>query len=208
MDKRDELKECVEQLTKRAINSLWFCKRFQALFTLSFILLSSWEQHSTIQLLNYSPIHGVPHELKMHTWCPFQSSMLISWGTRLAWPTWKSCKRQTGVSIIIIILMIIIALCVLCCGPLCCYFTTLWLLLVYACVCVWLGITSSLSIMCLIFRLLRCCFLFFCFFWPHSIYIGSGQKEMLDIKNSLYSSFGYPLCPCVCVWGVWGRGCS
>lgn len=98
--------------------------------------------------------------------------------------------------------MIIIALCMLCCGPLCCYFTTLWLFLVYACVCVaWdyfklEHYVLNLPLVALLLPLLLLLLATLNLYWLR-------PKGNVGHKKQFILEFRVPTVP-VCVWGVVG----
>lgn len=98
--------------------------------------------------------------------------------------------------------MIIIALCVLCCGPLCCYFTTLWLLLVCACVCVaWVYFklehyVLNLPLVALLLPLLLLLLATLNLYWLR-------PKGNVGHKKQFILEFRLPTVPvCVCMGGM------
>lgn len=120
---------------------------------------------------------GKNTQLFWYSWCPLWAQdahllpISLEYVNQLRQPLSlariSKTKQKSGISTIIIIIPAMCVESLVCyCGYSSC-----------VCVCVWLGISSSLSIMCLIFRLLRCCFL--CsFLLPHSIYIGQAKGNV------------------------------
>lgn len=93
--------------------------------------------------------------------------------------------------------------CTVCCGPLCCYFTTLWLLLVCACVCVaWVYFklehyVLNLPLVALLLPLLLLLLATLNLYWlrPKG---NVGHKKQFILEFRLPT---VPVCPCVCVCG-------